>query len=97
MEERRRARLAESRALAVAGASGAGASDPTVLDIMGGIAEEGEYRALNALYTGEDRARGMEGNAAARRFEADQARRAGRAEARSTLLGGGYSLLQRFG
>ena len=39
---RRQAKLAESRALALAAASGGGASDPTVMNIISGIAGEGE-------------------------------------------------------
>lgn len=69
IEERRRARLASSSAVARAAASGAGASDPTVLNIIGDLAAEGEYNALSALFSGEESARGLEMAAAGRLFE----------------------------
>jgi hypothetical protein len=55
----RAARLAESRALAVAAASGGGASAPTVLNVIGNIAKEGAYNGARALYAGEEQARLM--------------------------------------
>lgn len=97
MEERRRARFAQSRLQALAAASGAGATDPTVIDLSGDIAAEGEYRALTALFGGEERARGLTMNAQARRYEGQQQRRAGVMNAASTIMGGGYSMLDRFG
>lgn len=54
--DRKKARYLRSRALAVAGASGAGVSDPTVSDILTGIDTEGEMNALTALYEGRIRA-----------------------------------------
>lgn len=86
LEERRRARLAQSRAQAVAAASGAGATDPTVLNIIGDIEEEGEYRALTAMFEGEEAARGMEMGAMARLWEGRQQRKASRITAASKVL-----------
>ncbi len=77
IEQRRRARLISSRALAVAAASGAGAGDPTIENILGEIGAEGEFRALNELFLGEERARDLELQAALRVFEGAQERRAG--------------------
>jgi hypothetical protein len=65
--ERRRAKIVRSRALAVAGASGAGANDPTVQNIMTGIESEGELRALNALWEGDTKAQGYRQDAITRR------------------------------
>ncbi len=76
-EERRQAQLVESRALAVAAASGAGAADPTVENILGGIGAEGEFRALSELFIGEERARNLEFQADIKVFEGIQERRAG--------------------
>ena len=59
LEERRQADLVASRALAVAAASGAGVSDPTVVDLLARTRGEGVYRANVALYEGEARARSM--------------------------------------
>ena len=75
--ERRRARLLSSRALARAAASGAGAFDPTVEVLLGDIGAEGEFRALTELFTGEERARSLETQAAFKVFEGGQERRAG--------------------
>jgi hypothetical protein len=60
MAEAQRGRLVSSRAQAVTAASGAGALDPTVNDIMAGINQESELRQKSALYTGEEKARGLE-------------------------------------
>ncbi len=56
-EELRQARLLESRGLALAAASGAGASDPTTVKILSDISGEGAYRAASALYEAEAEAR----------------------------------------
>jgi hypothetical protein len=69
IEERRKAELLASRALAVAGASGGGASDPTVVRLIAGIKGEGSYRASVALYRGEDQARRLRMGAKAKRYE----------------------------
>ncbi len=76
-EQRRHARLVESQALARAAASGAGAADPTVENILGEIGAEGEFRALSELFIGEERARGLETQADINVFEAADQRRAG--------------------
>lgn len=85
-EQRRRARLAASRGLAVAAASGGGASDPTVVNMMADLAGEGEFRALSAMYEGETQARQYEAEANARRKEAKNVKRAGLFKAGSTIL-----------
>jgi hypothetical protein len=94
---RRSARYAQSRALAVAAASGAGASDPTVSNLISELEGEGEYGALAAMYEGEERARSLE-------FGATTARRYGKAvmgasalSAGSTLLGGANSWYDKYG
>ena len=83
---RRSARYAESRALALAAASGGGASDPTVVNIMAGIAGEGELAAQSALYEGEEQARGSEMSATASRYEGSQAKRAGYIKAGTSVM-----------
>jgi len=98
---RRTARYAESRALALAAASGGGASDPTVVNIMAGIAGEGEMAAQAALYEGEERARGSEMGAEASRYEGTQAKRAGYIKAGTTLMSsfskfGNQSLTEKY-
>lgn len=77
IEQRRQGRFVASRALARAAASGAGAGDPTVENILGDIGAEGEFRALTELFVGEERARGLEHQADIKVFEGGQERRAG--------------------
>lgn len=88
IEQRRQAGLANSRVQAVAAASGAGATDPTVLNIEGNNAATGEYNALSALYSGEEKARGFEMSAAARKYEGATARQSALLGAGGTLMGG---------
>lgn len=85
-EQKREARLVQSRALALAASSGAGASDPTIVNMMADIEGEGEYRALTELYVGEERARGDEAAAKARRREGKVARNLGYLKAASTIF-----------
>lgn len=96
-EQRRQGLLAQSRATALAAASGGGANDVTVSNIKGAIAGEAEYRALNALYKGEDTARTYANDAALRRAGGSEAVKAGNMAATGTLIQGGSSLLSRYG
>jgi hypothetical protein len=82
-EERRRADITESRALALAAASGGGASDPTVVKIISELAGEGSYRSAIALYEGEERARQMRIGAQARRIEGQYGLEGGLASSRA--------------
>jgi hypothetical protein len=106
--QRKNTRILASRALAVAAASGAGASDPTVTNIIGDIVGEGAYRAALAMYAGEEdakmhefsaealRATG-EFSAAARTAEGQSIAKAGDISAFSTLLSGGASFFSNYG
>lgn len=58
-----------SRGKALAASSGAGVVTPSILDIYGDAAGEGEYNAQTALYGGESRARGQIDAANAARFK----------------------------
>lgn len=53
----KQSQIVASRALAVAAASGGGASDPGVVTIMARNAAEGAYRQQVALYQGDEKAR----------------------------------------
>jgi hypothetical protein len=97
MEEERQARFAESRALAVAAASGGGASDPTVQKIISDISGMGAYRKSVALYEGEERARQMRLGAATRRMEGEAGLQAGAAAQRAYNIGAAGSLLSGAG
>lgn len=85
LEERRKAGLVASRALALSAASG-GASDKSVVNIISDIQGEGSYRAMLALYDGEDRARVLRDQSKGRRYEGGVARRSGQLKERASYL-----------
>lgn len=78
------ASLVESRAKAVAAASGAGATDPTVINLVSRISAEGALRSLTSIYEGEERARKL-------RISGDLAAQYG------VQQGEGYDLLAKTG
>lgn len=93
-EAERQGRIAVSRALAVAAASGGGASDPTVINIMSRLAGQAHLNAMSALYEGQDQARQMRNQAAMARYggalaksNADQSASSARWGASMTALG----------
>lgn len=89
-EERRRARLLDSRARAVAAKSGAGVSDPTVVNLRGDISAEGEYRALTRMYEGETEAGSMEA-------QAGEVKRAARGKSIATILDAASTFASKYG
>lgn len=85
-----------SRQLAVAAASGGGAADKTVLDIMGDTEAEGDFQAKAALYEGETQGRNLDYQAGIDRMEARNARLSSFINAGSTVLSGaGYGVRRR--
>ena len=103
-EQERQTRLVAGRALAVAAASGASASDPTVMTLISRTAAEGAYRGAIDIYQGEERARQMRMAAAAKRFEGDLGITSGDSRAKayglqgaSALLSGAGSLFAKYG
>lgn len=84
----REARMVLSRQQAVAAASGGGATDATVLDLMGDTAQEGWYQSATALFEGDARARGQLDQAAIARMKGRQAKLAGMIDAGTTILDG---------
>lgn len=94
IEQRRQAMLANSRLQAVAQGGG---SDQTVVNLAADIAGEGEYRALTALYEGEDRAASLRYGAEVKRFEGKQAKAAGMLEGVTTVLGKSKTLFDAYG
>jgi len=88
IEERRKASFALQRGQAVAAASGGGATDKTVSDLSGGIAGQGEYNALSALFSGEEEARAVELGAKSTRMKGKQAKKAGMISGISTIASG---------
>lgn len=97
-EEERRARILQSNLIARAAASGAGAGDPTVLNLEGDIAAEGRYRALSQIYEGGSQADRIRAGASATRYEGKTAQTASYITAASTVLGGvGNGLSAKYG
>lgn len=93
-EERRQAALVQS---ALQARAGGGGLDPTVLNLSADIAGEGEYRALSALYEGEETARGKEASAAAARRTGQARGRAMDYASATTLLSTSNSLYGKYG
>lgn len=92
-EEQRKSRILQSRAMAVAGASGGGVSDPTVVDIISDLAGEGAYRSAVAMYEGGQRTKGARQAAAAARYEGATGLASGSASAASQRQAGNTALL----
>ena len=104
LEERRQGELAASRALAVAAASGAGVSDPTMVQVITDAQGEAAYRAAIALYEGEAKARQLRLEAAAGGIAAADALTSGYATEQGYALRalgetarGGMSLYAKYG
>lgn len=97
IEEKRQGRLAQSRAVAVAAASGGGADDPSIVNAVADLEGDSEYRALSALYEGETAARSKEAQAAANRRGAKAVKTAGVIKAVGSVLSTGSSMFDRYG
>jgi hypothetical protein len=96
-EEDRQGRLQQSRALAVAASSGAGASDSGFMEHMAQLSAETNYRKMVALYEGEEGANQLEEQAKATRKGGAQAAQAGNIAATGTILSQGASLYGKYG
>lgn len=92
-EQLRKSMLVQSRALAIAAASGAGALDPTVMALIGGYSKEGELASETVLYGGEERARAMREQAKASRYEGALRAEAGRTAEKSAYMKAAGSIL----
>lgn len=88
LEQQRQSRLVQSRALALASASGGAATDPTVVNLISDIAGQGAYRAGVALYQGADKARQLTMGADAKRYEGDVAIESGANKAKAYRIAG---------
>lgn len=97
LDQERQAQLVASRALAVAAAGGGGVSDPTIVRLLSKIQGEGAYRRGLAIYDGEDKARVMRMQAAARRFEGELGVQGGDAMASAYLTKGATGMVSGIG
>jgi hypothetical protein len=96
LSDEQQARLAQSRALAVAAASGGGASDPTIVGILSRLNGEGTYRSMVDLYQGQERARQLNDQAAATRYQGEVAASNAKWAAASTLVSGSSSMYSKY-
>lgn len=87
-QELKQAKAAQSRLMAVAGASGSGASDPTVMDLWGDIDTEGRVNAGVAQAMSQQKADGIRYQAALDRWKADSQKKIANVSAIGTILGG---------
>jgi len=92
-EEIRKSLLIQSRAMAVAAASGGGVMDPTVMALIGGYSKEGELASETMLYQGSERARGMREQAKATRYEGATRAEAGRTAERTSYMKAASTIL----
>lgn len=107
-EAKRQADLKQSRVLALAAASGGGAMDMDVMNIIAGFEEEGDLAARTELYQGSESARRLrsdadagiwqgETKARAIRYEGLSKSKAHKRNAVGTLMGGASSLASKYG
>lgn len=94
IEQQRQGKFVTSRALAVAGASGAGALDPTIINILGDIEFESDFRAGVAGFEGEEAAAGLDFEAVLARARGEAGLAAGTASAQATAAASRRSLLK---
>ena len=92
-EKRRDGRLATSTLIARAAASGASATDPTIVNLGGDIAGRSEYLALSDMARGEQGGRDQENRAALARWQAGIARDEAGTAMTSGFLRAGSSIL----
>lgn len=93
-EEKRKANLIASRAVALAAAGGGNVSDPGIVKVIADIEGEGAYRSAVALYAGEDQARRDRMAASAKRYEGAVAEHGGNITGMNYNIAGGAALLK---
>lgn len=96
-EKTREATLFNSRQQAVAAASGAGATDPTVLELMGNATKEGALNAGYAMYQGQAAADDLNMSAGVDRISGNNARKAGNITAVGNILTGISTFGSKYG
>lgn len=97
IQRQREGTLAIETAEARAAGSGAGATDPTVLNIEGNLKKQGTYNALTELWSGSERARGFQQEAVTDTYKGDLAQAAVPWEVAGTILSGATTLYGNYG
>ncbi len=92
IEIRRRARVQESKALALASASGGGV-DHGINNLLAGITGRGALDAYTTLYEGEESARSKETQGDSIAYSGYQGYKAGKIKAKGTVLAGRANLI----
>lgn len=90
---REEGKFISSRAGAIAAASGAGALDPSIVNIMGGIEEETDLRVKTALFEGEEGANRFNYQAGINRATGSARAASFRSKATGNLFSAGTTLL----
>lgn len=96
IEQKRVGQLVSSRTRALAAASGADLSSPSVVSDLGDIESEASYRAAVARYEGDTAAQGLQYQAALERTQGLNARIAGRAAKHIAYAQANQKLLSGF-
>jgi hypothetical protein len=107
-EAKRQSRLMQSRVLALASASGGGAMDMDVMNIIAGFEEEGDLAARTELYQGSESARKLraqgdagiwQGETEARAIEYEGLSKSSalKRQAVGTIMGGASSMAFKYG
>lgn len=97
INQERQTKFMLSRAQALAAASGGRSTDPTIVNLEGNIAGEGEYRRLAAIYNGEAQATGNEYQAEVTQRQGQTVNQATNTKSLSTVLSAGSSYYQKYG
>lgn len=92
IQSRKQASYLVSRGLALAAASGAGATDPTVVSVLGQITGEGEYHALTSVYEGRQSGQNLNAQSTSASNAGKAYQRAGYVKGITTVLSGGYNI-----
>lgn len=97
--DRMKGKFVQSRQQALAAASGATATDPTIANLEGETGRETEYSALSKLFTGKSEGQQMQLQADMSRYQGRQALVSSGIDAIGTLAGsgGGSSMLDKYG
>jgi hypothetical protein len=96
-DRRQKTALILSAQKANAAASGAGVDNPTIFDIMGDTAQQGDYLARSDIFGGKNRAAGDLDQAAAARYKGNAAYAGSLLEGAGTGLTGLYKYTRKTG
>jgi hypothetical protein len=94
LDEIEQGELAASRALALAAAGGGGASDPTIVNIISGIADEGARRAGIHMRNAREESSSIRLNALSHEFGGQNAADMGRVQQAGARLGASVTAMK---